>query len=307
MISQILAFLSLSYFLVSPKRKVRLLMTLALLGIALYFPSVGDLPVPFIDELLRLAIVFLATYSIVTIVRFAIITGYRRRNNLKLGSFDNVIVATDSTASVIIFLVTFGSVFPIFGIPFNNFLASLGLVAVGLAIMLRDYAKNFIDGFRILYTRDFLIGDYVKTKNGQIGVITNISFRATKIKTMEGDTAYIPNSTMMNGEMVNYSKSQHTISIPMTVDIEKICDLEAFEQHIVDRLREQRKVKSEQKIKFLVQTLEKDTANISIEISVKDYSFKQEATLKNCIIRFALEYIRERQPSSGEKTIDKTQ
>jgi small-conductance mechanosensitive channel len=258
MLGQILAFLSLNYFLVSAGRKVRFVLMLVLFGLMLYVPSIFTVTYyPIVSEFLQLATVFLGVSLIVTIVRFTIVTAYRRRYNLKPGRYDNVIRSVDSTASVVVFLVTAGSIFPIFGIPFQSFLTSLGLVAVGLAIMLRDYAKNFIDGFRILYTRDFLIGEYVKTKSGQTGVITDISFRATKIRTEEGDVAHIPNSVVMNGEVVNLSKAQHTVRVTFTVETKHVTDLEDFETTIITMVEEQfTTLLTKKKVKFLINTLD---------------------------------------------------
>lgn len=299
--SRILDFVSLNYFLVSRHRKLQLVSMLGLLVLALYITQVVTISVLYVSQLLQLATIFLTAYVIVTLVRFTVVTAYRRRNNLKAGTFDNVIIATDSTASVVTFLITAGSFFPIFGVPFISFLASLGFLAVGLAILLRDYAKNFIDGFRILYTKDFLIGDYVKTKNDLAGVITNISFRATKIKTEAGDTAYVPNTAMMNGEMVNYSKSQHLIVIPLKLNVEAGLDLADFEKYIVTELRTGEIITDEQKITFLIKALEKDTADLSVEIPVAGYSFRQEARIKDAVIRSALAYIKIHCPKPVEK------
>ncbi len=304
MLSHIVAFLSLSYFLVSPWRKVRLVVLLLLLIAAMYLPRfvpVGEFPI--VSQLLELGVVFLAISSIVTVIRFTMVTAYRRRYQLKPGRYDNVIRSIDSTATVIVFAVTFGSIFPVFGIPFQSFLTSLGLVAVGLAIMLRDYAKNFIDGFRILYTRDFLIGEYVKTKSGQTGVITDISFRATKIKTEEGDVAHIPNSVVMNGEVVNLSKDQHTVRVCFTVETDKIIDLQDFESHLISVVENQfTDLLSKKKLTFLLNTLDKDTTEVVIEIPLADYSFTKEANLKNYIFRMALQYLRDNAPPAPLET-----
>jgi len=304
MLGQILAFLSLNYFLVSAGRKVRFVLMLVLFGLMLYVPSIFTVTYyPIVSEFLQLATVFLGVSLIVTIVRFTIVTAYRRRYNLKPGRYDNVIRSVDSTASVVVFLVTAGSIFPIFGIPFQSFLTSLGLVAVGLAIMLRDYAKNFIDGFRILYTRDFLIGEYVKTKSGQTGVITDISFRATKIRTEEGDVAHIPNSVVMNGEVVNLSKAQHTVRVTFTVETKHVTDLEDFETTIITMVEEQfTTLLTKKKVKFLINTLEKDSAEVVVEIPITNYSFTREANLKNYIFRTVMEYVKAHAPVEEPET-----
>ena len=79
--------------------------------------------------------------------------------------------------------------------------ASAG-VAIGLA--LQGSLSNFAGGFIILLIRPFKIGDYIQT--GQFeGTVEQIGVFYTSLTTIDNKVVLIPNGTLSNGSLINYS------------------------------------------------------------------------------------------------------
>jgi small-conductance mechanosensitive channel len=75
------------------------------------------------------------------------------------------------------------------------------LVSLGSTSIL----ANVIAGYTLLYRRSFNPGDYVKI--GQFtGAIRSVESQVTRLCTLQNEEVVIPNSLILNGEVVNYSK-----------------------------------------------------------------------------------------------------
>lgn len=75
-------------------------------------------------------------------------------------------------------------------------------VIIGLA--LQDTLGNVFSGLSLQTERSFKVGDWVRFEEME-GVITDISWRATILRTRANDRVIIPNSMISKGVVVNYS------------------------------------------------------------------------------------------------------
>lgn len=80
--------------------------------------------------------------------------------------------------------------------------ASLG-VCVGLAV--NGALSNLAGGVLIILTRPFKIDDYIAAQ-GHEGTVVDIHITNTKLRTPDNKIIYLPNGTLANGDIVNYSE-----------------------------------------------------------------------------------------------------
>lgn len=80
--------------------------------------------------------------------------------------------------------------------------ASLG-VCIGLAV--NGALSNFAGGVLIILTRPFRIDDYIEAL-GYSGTVVDIHITNTKLLTPDNKVIYLPNGTLANAEIVNYSE-----------------------------------------------------------------------------------------------------
>lgn len=100
--------------------------------------------------------------------------------------------------------------------------ASFG-VCIGLAV--NGALSNLAGGVLIILTRPFRIDDYIEAQ-GYAGTVVDIHITNTKLCTPDNKIIYIPNGTLANGNIVNYSEKDtrrvdFSFSIAYNNDYEK--------------------------------------------------------------------------------------
>ncbi len=279
---------------VSVRRFLTLFVLLALLCGVLVFQDIVKSETQLPRELLQLATLALAVSVVGSIVRILIIGNYRRRLKLEPGEKDNFVLGIDAAANVFVLLVTLGGIFPIFGVPFLQFLTSLSLFSVALAWLFKEYLNNFFDSFRLMFSTDFLLGDYIKINDTTKGYISDITFRATKVKTDEGDILYIPNTTMMNNEITNYSKVKlKRIIVPFSLSTTRLRSAPDLEHHLTEVVRATAPEAADTVRVFLrITGVTPDAASLQLEISIDRYSFAVETALHRAVYEAVLAWDR---------------
>ena len=88
---------------------------------------------------------------------------------------------------------------------FAGFITGLGISGIAFALMAQDAFSNLFGGFIIVLERPFAIGDWIQTSDIE-GIVEEITFRSTKIKTFSMAIATIPNSKLANENIINWSQ-----------------------------------------------------------------------------------------------------
>ncbi|NLO96613.1 MAG: mechanosensitive ion channel family protein [Peptococcaceae bacterium] len=87
----------------------------------------------------------------------------------------------------------------------SGFVAGLGLGGLAFALAAQDSLKNFFGGVVIVTEKPFTINDWIKTPSVE-GIVEDITFRSTKIRTFAQALVTVPNSTLANEPITNWSK-----------------------------------------------------------------------------------------------------
>ena len=91
-------------------------------------------------------------------------------------------------------------------------------VAIGLA--LQGSLSNFAGGFIILLLRPFKVGDYIQAA-GYEGTVEQIGVFYTTLLTIDNKVALIPNGTLSNNSLINYSiKDNRRVDLIFNVSYE---------------------------------------------------------------------------------------
>lgn len=98
--------------------------------------------------------------------------------------------------------------------------ASAGL-ALGLA--LQGSLSNFAGGIIILFMRPFSVNDYVKAGEYE-GKVEKIQLFYTHLITVDNKVVLIPNGTLANGNIINYS-AMETRRVDVNVGVDYSCDI----------------------------------------------------------------------------------
>jgi MscS family membrane protein len=87
----------------------------------------------------------------------------------------------------------------------NGFIAGLGLGGLAFALAAKDALANIFGGIVIIMEKPFSIGDWVFTPSVE-GSVEDISFRSTRFRTSAQALVTVPNSTLANEAITNWSR-----------------------------------------------------------------------------------------------------
>lgn len=88
-------------------------------------------------------------------------------------------------------------------IPLTVFAFLGGALAIGVGFGTQTIIKNFISGLIVLLERQVRVGDSIEV-DGFSGTVTEVNLRSSTIKGFDGIDAIVPNSTLIEGRVVNW-------------------------------------------------------------------------------------------------------
>jgi small-conductance mechanosensitive channel len=94
------------------------------------------------------------------------------------------------------------------GKPLSALLAGLGIGGLAVALAAQDTLKNFFGSIMIMLDKPFSVGQRVLVENYD-GVIENIGFRSTRVRTLTGHLVTVPNEKMATNAIENVGRRPH--------------------------------------------------------------------------------------------------
>jgi small-conductance mechanosensitive channel len=137
---------------------------------------------------------------------------------------------------VALVVLVFASVSVAFGLAdYGDFLQSLATIAaaatLAIGFALQDVIANFVAGVFIFTDRPFRIGDWIEW-DGNSGIVEDISFRVTRVRTFDNELLTVPNSHLTDGVIKNpVAKGTLRLKVPFGIGYDD--DVEAASEIIV--------------------------------------------------------------------------
>lgn len=94
------------------------------------------------------------------------------------------------------------------GVKIGPLLASLGIGGIAVAFAAKDSIANFFGTLTIFFDKPFQVGERVVIDNYD-GVVEDVGFRSTRIRTLTGHLVTIPNEKVVNSGLENIGKRPH--------------------------------------------------------------------------------------------------
>jgi MscS family membrane protein len=133
---------------------------------------------------------------------------------------DHLVPFIRKTLRVFIVVLAFMFLVQNLGYSISGLLASLGLGGLAVALAAKDSLSNIFGSIMILLDRPFTIGDWIKAGSME-GVVEEIGFRSTRIRTFAKTMITVPNSVLMNMSIDNFSqmpKRRIKLTVGVTYD-----------------------------------------------------------------------------------------
>ncbi|AEA33285.1 mechanosensitive ion channel family protein [Hippea maritima] len=106
---------------------------------------------------------------------------------------------------VSVIVVAFILIVQEWGYNIGAIITGLGIGGLAVALAAKDTLANMFGGLTIILDRPFKIGDWVKVGDVE-GIIEDIGFRSTRIRTFEKSLISLPNSVIANTAIENFSR-----------------------------------------------------------------------------------------------------
>lgn len=158
------------------------------------------------------------TISLVLVVLFGrclkYVLKYRILTRFDEGNREAVATLISYGVGTFLFLVVLQSS----GIDLAAFAILAGGLGVGIGFGLQDVARNLVSGLTLLLERKLRVGDFIEV-DGVTGHIREIDIRATTIHTFSGGDVVVPNSRLVDTNILNwsYNSTQGRLKLPIGV------------------------------------------------------------------------------------------
>ena len=129
----------------------------------------------------------------------------QKRSNLDIS--DNRLNFFCKIIRVVIYIVAGLIIITKLGYNLTGIIAGLGVGGVILTLAAQDTAKNLFGGLMIIMDKPFAVGEWIQTTNFE-GIVEDITFRSTRIRTWDNTLANIPNGSLANESIINCSKME---------------------------------------------------------------------------------------------------
>lgn len=150
----------------------------------------------------------------------------RIRKSWKNDVEDSMLEFALKVTRVIIYLIALFIIFAILQINLNGLVAGIGIGGIIVTLAAQDTAKNIFGGIVLFIDKPFNVGDWIQTPNYE-GTVEDMTFRTTRIRNFENSVVNIPNSTIADSAIINWSKMEKrrykfSLSFPLDTTAEQM-------------------------------------------------------------------------------------
>jgi CRP-like cAMP-binding protein len=152
--------------------------------------------------------------------------------------------------------------------------SAVGAVVVGFA--LQDTLGNLFSGLAIQIEKPFRVGQWIQV-SGREGQVQEITWRATKLRTKDGEFLVVPNSIVSKEPVLNYSEPTVANSVSVEVGASYLTPPNEVKAAILDAIANAPLSLRAPEPKVLVQSFGDSAINYTAYFWVNDYGVEREA------------------------------
>lgn len=133
----------------------------------------------------------------------------------------------------VIIIITTLFILALLGFNINAIIASLGIGGLAVALAAKDMIANFFASIIVSFDDSINQGDWIAV-SGTEGTVVEVGLRKTTIRTFDNALVYLPNSTIMGANIVNWSKRRVGRQLKMKLGVTYDATPEQLEQCVKD-------------------------------------------------------------------------
>ena len=184
---------------------------------------------------------------------------------------DTVRIFVTNLLNTLLMIVVFIAAINQLGIQTTSIIAVLGAAGLAIGLALQGSLSNFAAGILIVIYRPYKVGDYIQADN-HLGTVDDIQIFSTVLKTPDNKLVIVPNGSIMNGSIVNFSNQDKR-----RVDILASCsyedDIDKVKSVLADILSKDDRILNEPKPRIAVSELADSSVNFIVRPWVKNSDY----------------------------------
>ncbi|MBO6607855.1 mechanosensitive ion channel family protein [Psychroserpens sp.] len=159
---------------------------------------------------------------------------------------------------ILLIVVVLGTV----GVETTSFAAILAAAGLAIGMALQGSLANFAGGVLIMIFKPIRIGDLIEAQ-GEIGVVKEIEIFTTKLTGLSNKEIIIPNASLSNGNIVNYS-TEGTRRVDLVFGVGYDSDIKQTKEVLMNVLTSHDKVLSDPAPAVTVMELADSSINFAV-------------------------------------------
>jgi len=158
-----------------------------------------------VQHILNSIMIIIVTYALITIINVILdIWGYEFAKKTKSTIDDDVIPLLRKTSRFILIIMASIFILKEWDIDVTGLLAGVGIAGLAIGFAIKDSLANIFGGIQIILDKTYKVGDIIKLDDGDMGKVTDIGLRSTKIRTWDNELLIVPNGNLANSKIQNY-------------------------------------------------------------------------------------------------------
>jgi small conductance mechanosensitive channel len=162
------------------------------------------------------------------------------------------------------------------GINVGAALAGLGVAGIALGFAAQDSVANMISGIMIFWDKPFVVGDWIRTE-GNYGKVAEITVRSTRIRTNRNTYVVIPNKSVIDAVLENYSKhGELRLDVPVGIAYKE--DIRRAREVLLEAVRKIPGIMTEPQPDVIVESLGDSSVNLLVRVWIETAGEMQPKT-----------------------------
>lgn len=241
----------------------------------------------FLNNLLVGLNFFLSASILVSIGRYVILTLYANSRKYKIRSSfrSNFVLGINRLSAILNALFALNMIMIIIGVDPREFLTSITLVAMAIAVLFRDYITNMISGLILMFSDQLAIGDHVIIDK-QEGRVEDITLSNIVVRNGSGELVLLPNNLFFTSSVVNKTsgKSQ-TLVLEFELLPQYLNDLDILEEDLNSFCQKHPKLTPGTKIELAIDKISWEYVRIKIALNLPSSSNNLRKEIKSALFK----------------------